>query len=147
MENGLSLHYNRNTLNTPHPGKKRLRKNRRDQASIKFDGKTPQNREHKVVAVSRCVWCSFTAQQYFITCPICRNCQYCGMVDNVDQYRCYLCGNYLPEELRTKPVRINAVSENKVTDTRRGKGYAKNGSSATIESVNKNMAAKHKVWK
>lgn len=136
MENGPSLHYNGNTLNTPHPGRKRLAKNRKDQAAIKFDGKTPQDRDHKVVAVRRCVWCSFTAQQYFITCPICRNCQYCGMVDNVDAYRCYLCGNYLPEELRNENHKITPGNENKVTVRRPVRGYTEKGSNATIKTVN-----------
>jgi hypothetical protein len=135
MENGPSLHYNRNTLNTPHPGAKRLRKNRREQHTIEFDGKIPQNREHKVVAVSRCVWCSFTAQQYFITCPICKNCQYCGMVDNVDPYRCFLCGNYLPEELRTAPVKISGDFVNNVIAKTSHKGYGKKRGNATIKSV------------
>lgn len=147
MENGPSLHYNGNTLNTPHPGRKRLAKNRKDQSAIYFEGKTPQNRDHKVVAVRRCVWCSFTAQQYFITCPICRNCQYCGMVDNVDSYRCYLCGNYLPKRLRTVTKRINAKIANNVTDRKRPRTYNKIGSNVTIESVNKNMAAQQGKWK
>lgn len=148
MENGPSLHYNRNTVKLPHPGKKRLRKNRKAQSAIHFEGKMPQNREHKVAVVKRCVWCSFTSlDQWFITCPICKNCQYCGMVDLVDPYRCYLCGNFLPERLRVKNTKLRAHKVNNITDRRRRKDYDKDGSSATIESVNNNMAAQQGTWK
>jgi len=141
MENGLSLHYNGNTVSLPRPGRKRLNKNmnNRPQHTITFEGKTPQDRSAKVCAVSRCVWCSFTAQQYFITCPICKNCQYCGMVDNVDAYQCFLCGNYLPEELRTVSEKIHVEHKgkvNKLTDSERGHGYNKNSKNVTIKSVN-----------
>jgi len=139
MENGPSLHYNRNTVNLPHPGKKRLAKNRKPQHAIAFEGKDMAEREHKIAASRRCVWCSFTDSQYFITCPICKNCQYCGMVDNVDVYRCYLCGNYLPEELRTVSEKIHVEHKgkvNKLTDSERGHGYNKNSKNVTIKSVN-----------
>lgn len=64
----------------------------------------------KVCAVKKCVWCGYATDQYFITCPHCLNCQYCGLMDNVDPYQCFLCGNYLPESERTELVKINTVT-------------------------------------
>jgi hypothetical protein len=79
----------------------------RPQHTIEFEGRIMELVE-KVCATSKCVWCAYRTDQYFITCPMCRNCQYCGYVDEVDPYRCFICGNYLPEEAQTPITQINA---------------------------------------
>lgn len=116
MENGFSLHYPGNTVvNVPRPGRKRLAKTLDPAEPIPFEGKVFANHTPKVCAVSKCVWCGHNPGQYFITCARCGNCQYCGMVDNVDPYSCFLCGNYLPEEARTSLVKIRPGGKNDVT--------------------------------
>lgn len=109
MENRPSVHYPGNTVaDVPHPGKKRRAKYMdTPNGVVYFEGKNMGDRSDKVCAVTVCVWCNHNAGQYFITCGRCRNCQYCGMVDNVDPYRCYLCGNYLPDELKPEVVKYH----------------------------------------
>jgi hypothetical protein len=80
----------------------------RPQSEIKFEAALPAV-DHKVCAVKKCVWCGYATDQYFITCPMCRNCQWCGYVDEVDPFRCYLCGNYLPEHLRPEITPVMAT--------------------------------------
>lgn len=113
MENRPSIHYPGNTVIAPHPGRKRRSKVLDAEKLPAFEAKDP-NPEHKVCVTSKCVWCGFNPGQYFITCARCGNCQYCGMVDKVDPYRCYLCGNYMPEELRTEVGKIRPTSEKNV---------------------------------
>lgn len=109
MENGLSLHYPGNTVkDVPKPGRKRLAKTMTGGEPIPFEYKI-MTIEAKVCAVSVCVWCGHSPGQYFITCGRCQNCQYCGLMDKVDPYQCYLCGNYLPEDARTVLVKYNAA--------------------------------------
>jgi hypothetical protein len=109
MENGLSIYYPGNTVIAPNPGRKRREKVINPDKVPDFEGKVMQP-SPKVCAVTKCVWCGGTAGgQYFITCSRCSNCQYCGMIDSVDPYRCFICGNYLPEELRTPVVKYNAA--------------------------------------
>lgn len=109
MENGLSIYYPGNTVIAPNPGRKRREKVINPDKQPDFEAKL-MDAQHKVCAVSKCVWCGATAGgQWFITCPNCQNCQYCGMVDNVDPHRCFICGNYLPDEARTEPVKYNAA--------------------------------------
>lgn len=110
MENGLSIHYPGNTVtDVPRPGRKRLAKTLDPVNPIPFEGKIMEI-VPKVCAVSVCVWCGHSPGQYFITCSQCGNCQYCGLMDNVDPYRCFLCGNYLPLEDRTELVKYNAAA-------------------------------------
>lgn len=90
------------------------------------------DRSHKVCVVSKCVWCGYNPGQWFITCSACGNCQYCGMLDNVDPYRCFLCGNFMPEDARTENVRIRPSDANNITERPKPKGYNKGGSNATI---------------
>lgn len=116
MENGLSLYYPGNTVKAPNPGRKRRAKVLDPTKLPAFEAKDPKP-EHKVCVVSKCVWCGYNPSQWFITCPRCQNCQYCGLMDDVDPYRCYLCGNYLPEDARTsldtiKGDFVNNVIEN-----------------------------------
>lgn len=110
MENRTSVHYRGNTLKAPNPGRKR--KNKvfgRKRETYVFTARLPQDTSDKIVATKVCVWCEYKADHYFITCNNCNNCQYCGNVDHVDAYRCFICGNYLPDELRNEPVRINTA--------------------------------------
>lgn len=112
METRPNLYYPGNTVIAPHPGRKRLKKTLDVPGGyIPHEGRvfTPEERTDKVCAVSKCVWCGYRTDQYFITCPKCENCQYCGYRDMVDPYRCFLCGNYLPLEGQPKA--------NNVTDT------------------------------
>lgn len=132
METRPSLYYPGNTVIAPHPGRKRKEKVTDPEKLPEFEGKNMDDNSHKVCAVSRCVWCGYQTDQYFINCPHCNNCQYCGMVDMRDPYRCYLCGNYLPEDERTHVKKILPEQANKVTEKVRGKGYNKPGSNATI---------------
>lgn len=109
MENGLSLYYPGNTVIAPKPGRKRQDKVINPDKVPEFEGKI-MTLMHKVCAVSVCVWCGHSPGQYFITCSHCSNCQYCGLMDSVDPYRCYLCGNFLPPEARTLLVKLNTVT-------------------------------------
>lgn len=125
MENRPSIYYPGNTVIAPHPGRKRREKVINPDKQPEFEAKDPKP-EHKVCATAKCVWCGYSADgQYFITCPRCRNCQYCGMVDMVDPNRCYLCGNYLPEDARTAVAKLRPISVNNVIEKRRHRGYGK----------------------
>ena len=134
MENRPSIYYPGNTVIAPHPGRKRREKVINADKRPEFEAKDP-NSEHKVCATSKCVWCGFNPGQYFITCARCGNCQYCGMVDSVDPYRCYLCGNFLPEDGRTAVVKIRGDFVNNVIAKNSHKGYGKKRGNATIKSV------------
>jgi hypothetical protein len=110
MEDRVDIYYPGNTVIPPHPGVKRRNKVVGDGLErYTFTGKIMTNQTPKVCAASRCVWCGHKTDHYFITCQNCGNCQYCGMMDNVDPYQCFLCGNYLPIEARSEQVEINTA--------------------------------------
>lgn len=131
MENRLNIYYPGNTVKPPNPGRKRRAKVIDPDKLPAFEGKV-MDIVDKVCAVSKCVWCGYGTDQYFITCPRCSNCQYCGLMDNVDAYRCYLCGNSLPEDARTTTVKITPDNVINITDKARRKGYCKDRGNATI---------------
>lgn len=118
METRPNLYYPGNTVIAPHPGRKRKAKVVDVPGGyIPHEGRlfTVEQRNDKVCATSRCVWCGYRTDQYFITCPKCENCQYCGYRDLSDAYRCFICGNYLPDELQTKVAKIRPAPKNSVT--------------------------------
>lgn len=111
MENRPSIHYPGNTVKgVPNPGRKRLALTFNNPDPIPFEGRVMQGAD-KICAVKVCVWCKFATDQYFITCPQCKNCQHCGYMDAVDPYRCFICGNYLPESEQPEVVKYNADSD------------------------------------
>lgn len=108
MEDGPDIYFSGNTVIPPSPGRKRRAKTLDPPGGYAFfQGRIPQNQEHKICATKKCIWCGLHLDQFFISCPNCHNCQWCGMIDYVDPYRCFLCGNFLPDELRTIDEAIN----------------------------------------
>lgn len=53
----------------------------------------------KQFATKVCMWCLFEGDQYFIFCPNCTSCQYCGLHMDASGTlnRCGRCGNHAPE--------------------------------------------------
>lgn len=97
MEGRPSLHYKGNTVELPHPGRKRLKKN----AAVRFGSVVPTARrieyDRKVCAAYTCVWCSYTGDSPMIICIRCRNCQYCGQCQGSGyDHECVRCGNFIP---------------------------------------------------
>lgn len=101
MEDRPNLYYEGNTVIPPAPGAKR--KWRTIQQPIAWDFRHKvMPFEPKTCATSRCVWCNQNfGGRYMIVCPRCHNCQYCGLMSTNSMDACTLCGNRLPDELRT----------------------------------------------
>lgn len=97
MEDGRPIHYDRNTVNSPRPSARNLRRRRErilnDEVEIRSMPMEP-----KIVLHLECVWCQFKRPggEYFAVCPRCRSCQYCGLVSKFKAY-CLTCGNHLDE--------------------------------------------------
>lgn len=111
MEDGRDIHYHGNSVAGPRPSAKNLK---RRQLSYKStdDKIRPMDHAPKVVANSKCVWCGYVKYSedcFFIVCPVCRSCQFCGLVSH-DLNSCHLCGNEAPDEIKTTgPKRYKAV--------------------------------------
>ena len=94
MENRHTIHYHRNTVNPP-----KIRKDERARR-LNIQGHEYPHIEveyqPKVFAVYECLYCEFKDDRPFVICPMCRNCQHCGLY-NQDRYanRCVLCGNHM----------------------------------------------------
>lgn len=100
MEDRCPIHYDRNTVIGPHPGKKSVEvRTGQPLGEIISKEKTPQNNEPKVCAAISCVWCGEKFDDYQVVCRRCFSCQYCGLLAS-SLFGCHLCGNSLPEELR-----------------------------------------------
>lgn len=115
METGRNIHDPRNTIASPRPGEKNLR---RRQARAVMNAALPRkDREYKsmpiepkIVAHTECVWCGGHYQdgRSFVKCPRCRACQYCGLVSQ-DRDNCHICGNQAPDDSkRQQPARKRA---------------------------------------
>lgn len=109
MEDRRTIHYAGNTVIAPHPSRKNLQRrfagNNLKTVSI-TDEVTVTNVEQKVCATSQCVWCEAKFDDYAIRCRICGNCQYCGRFC-ANASMCMLCGNQLPDELKSdQPRRV-----------------------------------------
>lgn len=61
----------------------------------------------KVFLTKNCMWCFRDFDKFRLSCDICHNCQYCGMV-NMNPASCEHCGNHYPAELEPeiKPRRV-----------------------------------------
>ena len=104
MENGRNIYYSGNTLKSPRPSAKNIKRRNAVynaqlvvQRSIEF--------KPKIVAHSRCIWCKYKYEdnRFFVVCPRCRMCQYCGLVAEHDLSHCYLCGN-MPDDNVSTPI-------------------------------------------
>ena len=114
METGRNIHDSRNSLKSPRPGARNIR---RRQEKFQDRAITPRkDREYKtmvpeskLVAHTVCVWCSNEEEHSFVICPRCQACQYCGLVgQNPDN--CLICGNTAePDMIRAKPARKRAL--------------------------------------
>lgn len=100
MENRFRIYHNRNTVIPPNPGRKRKKKTIRDGPAYVHTGKMMRF-EPKVCAVDRCVWCEagFGGQMRVI-CPVCLNCQYCGLVSSTSLTECAQCGNHPDDSIK-----------------------------------------------
>jgi len=93
----------------PHPSRKNLERrfagNKLKETSIE-DGVNVTTVEEKVCATLQCVWCAAMFEDYAIRCRVCGNCQYCGRFC-ANASGCMLCGNKLPDELKSdQPRRV-----------------------------------------
>jgi len=114
METGRNIHDQRNSLKSPRPGARNLRRRQEKyQERILTPRKDREYKtmefEPKLVAHSVCVWCSAEDDHTFVICPRCHACQYCGLVGQ-DPDNCLLCGNTArPDMIREKPARKRAL--------------------------------------
>lgn len=126
MENGRDIHYDRNTVNSPRPSEKNLRRRREKILNNEVEIR-PMPMEPKIVLHNACVWCNYTQGEYFAVCPRCRNCQYCGLVSRIRD-KCLTCGNHLdagmdppkpPRRLRQSDIVHDKIPKGKRPKSRR----------------------------
>ncbi len=104
MENRFRVHHHGNTVIPPNPGRKRLKKSLRDRKGYQHTGKI-MTYEDKVCANTRCVWCEASFGDQFRTiCPICRNCQYCGLASTDSLSVCRNCGNHPSDDMTPEKI-------------------------------------------
>lgn len=105
MEDGRPLHYARNTVNSPRPSEKNLRRRREKILAGEVEIR-PMTMEPKIVLHLECVWCKYhrPGGEYFAICPRCRSCQYCGLVSKRRE-QCFTCGNHLDTGMETPQPR------------------------------------------
>lgn len=99
MEAGRNIHDHRNSVDSPRPSEKNLRRRRKaiEEGTVKI---RTMPIEEKLVAHSICVWCSHEDPngRTFVKCPRCHCCQYCGLVSK-DPNHCFICGNFATEDM------------------------------------------------
>lgn len=63
--------------------------------------------EDKVCATSRCIWCEASfGNQFRIVCPVCSNCQYCGLASTNSLVNCSNCGNRMDEGITQEKITL-----------------------------------------
>lgn len=101
MEDRFRIHYRRNTVTPPSPGRKRLKKTMEQRGYLHL-GKN-MTYSPKTCATSRCVWCEAAFGDQFRTiCPVCHNCQYCGLASASNTAYCPNCGNKPDKGMRVQ---------------------------------------------
>lgn len=101
MESRFRVHYQRNTVAAPSPGRKRIKKTMQQRGYVHLGKKMDYS--PKTCATSRCVWCEASFGDQFRTiCPVCRNCQYCGLASTASLSDCSNCGNKPDRGMRVK---------------------------------------------
>lgn len=66
----------------------------------------------KQFATQTCMWCLHHGNEYFIFCPVCTSCQYCGLhKDGSGAFNyCGRCGNHAPEGTPAKKGRQRFIA-------------------------------------
>lgn len=64
-----------------------------------------------VQGLQKCRICNFSYSLQFVVCPMCHNCQYCGLYNMDDAWdNCYNCGNSLSEHKRIDVIVIPEIN-------------------------------------
>lgn len=114
METRRNIYDPRNSLKSPRPGARNLRRRQEKfQERLLLPRKDREYKtmpmEEKLVAHSVCVWCSNEEDHTFVICPRCHACQYCGLVGQ-DPNNCLICGNTATQDMiRPEPARKRAL--------------------------------------
>lgn len=86
---------------TPDKDQIRARLEVRPGSTIEIDSTDqPELKSLEVRGVTKCKFCKYSARYRYIICPKCKNCAYCGLYNQTDNFKeCIYCGNINKDEV------------------------------------------------